>query len=158
VRCEADVEVELKSGIVVGLLVLAAALFGGMFTPGDWYASLEKPSWNPPGWVFGPVWTILYVMIAIAGWLAWRGRDRSRLPITLWGGQLLLNALWSWLFFGLERPGAAFVDIVILWLLIAAFIVAAWRSSRAASLLFVPYALWVGFAAALNFAIWRLNS
>jgi translocator protein len=158
VRCEADVEVELKSGIVVGLLVLAAALFGGMFTPGDWYASLEKPSWNPPGWVFGPVWTILYVMIAIAGWLAWRGRDRSRLPITLWGGQLLLNALWSWLFFGLERSGFAFVDIVILWLLIAAFIVSAWRISRPASLLFVPYALWVGFAAALNFAIWRLNS
>jgi translocator protein len=151
------VEVELKSGIVVGLLVLAAALFGGMFTPGDWYASLEKPSWNPPGWVFGPVWTILYVMIAIAGWLAWRGRDRSRLPITLWGGPLLLNALWSWLFFGLERPGFAFVDIVILWLLIAAFIVSAWRISRPASLLFVPYALWVGFAAALNFAIWRLN-
>jgi translocator protein len=152
------VEVDVKSGIVFGLLVLAAALFGSMFTPGAWYASLEKPSWNPPSSVFGPVWTILYVMIAIAGWLAWRNRDRSRLPIALWGGQLLLNALWSWLFFGLEQPGVAFVDIVILWLLIAAFIVAAWRISRAASLLFVPYALWVGFASALNFAIWRLNS
>jgi translocator protein len=158
VRCEQDVEVELKSGIAFGIMVLAAALFGGMFTPGEWYASLEKPSWNPPSWVFGPVWTILYVMIAIAGWLAWRNRDRSKLPITLWGGQLLLNALWSWLFFGREQPGLAFVDIVILWLLIATFIVSAWRISRAASLLFVPYALWVGFAAALNFAIWRLNS
>ncbi|HEX7708944.1 MAG TPA: TspO/MBR family protein [Thermoanaerobaculia bacterium] len=147
----------MKSGIVIAILVLAAALFGGMFTPGEWHASLDKPSWNPPNWVFGPVWTILYVMIAVAGWLAWRNRARSTLPVRLWGGQLLLNALWSWLFFGLKQPGFAFLEIVILWLLIAAFVVVSWRISRAASLLFVPYALWVGFASALNFAIWRLN-
>jgi translocator protein len=137
------------------LLVAAAAVFGTQFEPGAWHAALEKPAWNPPNWVFGPVWTLLYVLIAIAGWLAWRARQR--LLVALWGVQLLLNALWSWLFFGLHLPFVALADIVLLLATIIAFIVVAWRRRRAAALLFLPYAAWVGFATALNAAIAVLN-
>lgn len=145
--------------IVFILLVAVAAGIGSQFMPGAWYRGLAKPSWNPPNWVFGPVWTALYVMIAFAGWLVWRGDGNRRTSmLTFWGAQLVLNAAWSWLFFGLERPDLAMIDIVFLWLVIGAFTIGAWRVSRAASLLFVPYWLWVTFASALNFAIWRLNA
>ena len=125
--------------------------------PGAWYESLVKPSWNPPNAVFGPVWTILYVMIAIGGWLLWQ-HGRPRVAIALWGAQMILNALWSYLFFGLKQPGVAFAEIVVMWLVIGALVIVSWRHSRAASLLFVPYLLWVSFAAVLNFTIWRLNA
>jgi translocator protein len=141
--------------VVFLLLVAAAALFGTQFEPGAWHAGLQKPAWNPPNWVFGPVWSLLYVLIAIAGWLAWRARDR--LLLALWGVQLLLNALWSWLFFGLRLPFVALADIVLLLLVIIAFIVVAWPRERAAAWLFMPYAAWVGFATALNAAIALLN-
>ena len=147
----------MRSAIVIALLVLAAALFGSQFMPGPWYEALEKPSWNPPNWLFGPVWTVLYVMIAIAGWLVWQKRGESRAPVVMWGVQLALNALWSYLFFGAQLPGVAFAEIIVLLASILAFIVVSWRVSRAASLLFVPYAAWVGFASLLNFTIWRLN-
>jgi translocator protein len=137
------------------LLVAAAALFGTQFEPGAWHAALEKPAWNPPNWIFGPVWTLLYVLIAIAGWLAWRARHRVLLA--LWAVQLLLNALWSWLFFGLHLPFVALADIVLLLLVIVAFIVVAWPRERAAAWLFIPYAAWVGFATALNAAIALMN-
>lgn len=149
----------MPSFLVFALLVVIASLFGAAFQPGAWYQDLAKPAWTPPGWLFAPVWTLLYVAIAIAGWLVWRAAgSRFTAPVYLWFVQLGLNAAWSWLFFGLHRPGAAFVDIVLLFVAIVAFIASAWRYSAAAAGLFVPYAGWVGFAAALNYAIWKLNA
>jgi benzodiazapine receptor len=126
---------------------------------GDWYATLAKPSWNPPNWVFGPVWTALYVGMAVAAWLVWKrqGRDR-RVPLFVFGVQLVLNAVWSGLFFGMRNPGFAFAEIVLLWLAILATIVAFRQVSTLAALLLAPYLAWVSFAAALNWSIWRLNS
>ena len=141
-------------------LVAAAAVFGGQFMPGPWYAALAKPEWNPPNWLFGPVWTVLYVMIAVAGWLAWRqggGWRGALLPLTLWLVQLVLNAAWSWLFFGQRRMDLAFAEIVVLWLLILACVVLFWRIKPLAGAVMLPYLAWVGFAAFLNYTIWRLN-
>ena len=152
----------------LGLVVLVAICFavaavGGIITSpkiDNWYATLAKPSWNPPNWIFGPVWSALYLSMAIAAWLVWRrcGWASAAAPLTLFGVQLLLNASWTWLFFGLESPGIAFVDILLLLATIAATAVAFWSRSAAAGILFVPYLMWVSFAAALNFAIWRLNA
>ena len=127
---------------------------------GDWYAALHKPSWNPPPWVFGPAWTFLYITMAVAAWLVWRegGWKAQRRALGLFIVQWFLNALWTPLFFGAHRPGVAFGEIVLLWLAIAATLVAFWRVKKAAGLLLVPYLAWVSFAAALNFTIWRLNS
>lgn len=143
--------------------VLATASIGAIFTGSgvqDWYPSLAKPSWTPPAWVFGPVWSTLYLSIAVAGFLAWRqGRSaEARWAMAWFALQLALNAGWSWVFFGLRQPGWAFAEIVLLWGSIFASTVALFRVSRAAGWLFVPYLLWVTFAAALNFAIWRLNN
>jgi benzodiazapine receptor len=148
----------LLSLAVFVLLVAAAGLFGAQFEPDSWYRELAKPSWNPPNEVFGPVWTVLYVGIAVAGWLVWRATGRMVMSLQFWFAQLVINGLWSFLFFGLHRPDLALVDIVLLLALIFAFIVTARHRSRVASWLFVPYAAWVGFATALNFTIWRLNS
>jgi len=141
------------------LICFAAATMGGLFMPGEWYASLKKPSWNPPGWVFGPVWTALYTMMAVAAWLVWRhgGWAAQRRPLGLFLAQLVLNAAWTPLFFGLHWPGVAFFEIVLLWLAIAATIAAFRPVSRAAMGLLMPYLAWVSFAAALNFTLWRLN-
>lgn len=144
------------SFLVFFALVVVTASTGLLFRPGDWYAGLQKPNWTPPNWLFGPAWTVLYVMIAFAGWLVWR-TDASPVLVGLWVLQLLLNGLWSFLFFGRRRMDLAFVDIGALWLAIAAFVVAAWPVSQTAGLLFVPYLAWVSFAAALNAAVWRLN-
>jgi len=122
----------------------------------NWYADLAKPSWTPPDWVFGPVWSVLYLSMAVAAWLVWR-EGNALVSLILFAVQLALNAAWSWLFFRMHSPGAAFVDIVLLWVAIAATTAAFWRRSLAAGLLFVPYLAWVSFAAVLNFAIWRLN-
>ncbi|MCX8090813.1 MAG: tryptophan-rich sensory protein [Verrucomicrobiae bacterium] len=137
----------------------AAATFGGFFSPGEWYASLQKPSWTPPPWVFGPVWTVLYTMMAVAAWLVWRqgGFAAQRRPLGLFVIQLALNASWTPLFFGLRRPDLAFAEIVLLWVAIAATLAAFRRVSVTAAWLLVPYLAWVSFAAALNFALWRLN-
>ena len=148
----------LLSGIVFLLLTFAVASFGALFLPGPWYAALAKPTWTPPGWIFGPVWTVLYVMIAMAAWVVWQQRARVDTGLVLWGAQLILNGAWSWLFFGLERPGAALLDIVVLLAAIAATAIAFARISRIAALLLAPYFAWVAFATALNFAIWRLNA
>lgn len=129
---------------------------GAVFRPGDWYAGLRKPGWTPPNWVFGPVWSILYIMIAIAGWLVWRAQPDS-LAVWIWGVQLVLNGAWSWLFFGRRRMDLAFGEVCLMWLSIAAFIVAAYPVSVTASLLFVPYLIWVTIAATLNYSVWRLN-
>ncbi len=147
-------------GLIIFLaLVASAASFGAIFEPGDWYAKLAKPSWAPPNWLFAPVWAVLYITIAVAGWLIWRkvGANRNT-ALTLWGIQLLLNASWSWVMFGLHQIGAAVVVILALWLMIAAFTVSARRVSEAASALFVPYLGWVSYAALLNIAVWLLNA
>jgi benzodiazapine receptor len=147
---------------LVGWLVLSfgAASLGGPYMPGDWYVALKKPAWNPPGWVFGPVWTALYTMMAVAAWLVWRcgGWAAQRRPLLLFLTQLALNAVWTPLFFGLHRPGLAFAEIVLLWLAIAATLVVFRPVSRAAAWLLVPYLAWVSFAGVLNFTLWRLNS
>jgi translocator protein len=147
---------------LAGWLVLCfgVAAFGTQFVPGGWYAGLTKPAWNPPPWLFGPVWTALYTMMAVAAWLIWKrgGFKAMRLPLGLFLLQLLFNALWPWLFFGRHQPALAFVDILLLWLAIAATLVTIHRVSRAAPWLLAPYLAWVSFAAALNFALWRLNT
>ena len=153
----------LKSAVALGgwlVLCFSAATFGAMFTPGDWYAALKKPAWNPPGWIFGPVWTALYTAMALAAWLVWRrgGFAKQRRPLSLFLVQLTLNAGWTPLFFGWRSPGLAFAEILLLWLAIAMTLVAFLRISRVAAWFLVPYLLWVGFAAVLNFVLWRLNS
>ncbi len=137
-------------------LVVAAASSGVFFQPGDWYQSLRKPRWTPPDWVFGPVWSILYLMIAIAGWLVWSEAPGSA-AIWFWGLQLLANAAWSGLFFGMRRMDIAFGGVALLWLLVAGFLVTALPISTAAALLFVPYLVWVTIAGALNWTVWRMN-
>jgi len=114
---------------------------------------------GPPNWLFGPVWTILYVCMAVAAWLVWRkgGFDENRLPLGLFAVQLALNAVWSWLFFGFHLPGAAFAEILFLLAAIAMTTVTFWPRSLAAGLLMLPYLAWVSFAGVLNWAIWRLN-
>jgi translocator protein len=141
------------------LLCLAAASLGAVFMPGEWYAALKKPSWNPPAWVFGPVWSALYTMMAVAAWLVWKtgGFAARRRPLGLFLVQLVLNAAWTPLFFGLHRPGVAFAEIILLWLAIAATLMAFRPVSSAAAWLLAPYLAWVGFAAALNGTLWRLN-
>ena len=150
-------------GLIVLLVVCfaAAGIGGAVTTPkiATWYAALAKPSWNPPNWIFGPVWSVLYLCMAIAAWLVWRqgGLAGAATPLALFAVQLVLNLAWSWLFFGFENPGLAFVDIVLLWAAIAATMVAFWFRSAIAGILFLPYLAWVSFAAALNFTLWRLN-
>ena len=138
-------------------LTLAAAAVGAQFMPGAWYEDLNKPPWNPPNWVFSPVWSILYVTIAISAWLVWRQLHVLGWPIILWLTQLGLNSMWSWLFFGLQRPGLAALEIVVLLAAIIATVIAFIRTYRPAGLLLIPYAAWVSFAAVLNVSIWRLN-
>jgi len=138
------------------LLAFGAAFLGARFGPGDWYTELRKPSWNPPGWIFGPVWTFLYASMAVAAWRVWKAGD-ARTALALYVVQLALNAAWSWLFFGLHRPGLAFVDILALWAAILATTLAFFPKDRAAGWLMVPYLAWVSFAAFLNFTLWRMN-
>lgn len=139
------------------VLVIGGGLAIGYVTaPGEWYAGLAKPSFNPPGWIFGPVWTVLYVLIAVAGWRVWQ-HDRRGLPMRLWWAQLGLNFLWSPVSFAAHRIGLALLVILLLLAAILAFIGTAWRQDRVAAWLFAPYAAWVAFASVLNGAIWILN-
>ncbi|MEB2187248.1 TspO/MBR family protein [Xanthomonas campestris pv. campestris] len=125
----------------------------------SFYAELQQPGWAPPGWLFGPVWTVLYGMMAVSVWLVWRrGRwGGARGALSVFVLQLGLNGLWSWLFFAWHMGAWAFADIVALWLALVATIVTFARYSRGAAWLLVPYLLWVSFAAALNYAVWQLN-
>lgn len=141
----------------------AAGLIGTIFTMpaiDSWYATLARPELAPPNWIFGPVWTTLYVLMGIAAFLVWqKGLDKKEVKIALsiFGVQLVLNTLWSIIFFGLQSPGWAFVEIIILWTAIAATIVAFARVSKVAAWLLAPYILWVSFAGYLNFMIFWLN-
>lgn len=144
------------------LTVYAVSALGALSTaPGvkDWYPGIEKPDWTPPSWLFGPVWTILYTMMALAAWLVWRCHETTRCQaaLTAFAVQLFLNALWSPLFFGLHRIDLAAFDILALWLAILITIGLFFRVRPAAAWLLVPYLLWCTYAAALNIAIWRLN-
>jgi len=143
------------------VLTLAIGYLGSLVTAPaipTWYAALIKPPLTPPDWVFAPVWTALYVMMAVAAWLVWRaGRGEARRQLTLYAIQLALNLLWSVLFFGLKAPGAAAIEIVVLLAFIAATAYGFGRWSRPARLLMLPYLAWVGFAAYLTFGIWWLN-
>lgn len=141
-------------------LCFSAAALGSLATTPNlavWYTGLAKPSWNPPNWVFGPVWTVLYVLMAFAAWLVWRKEGLWQWPLALFAVQLALNAAWSWLFFGFHLPGAAFAEIVALLAAILATTLAFWFRSVAAGILMLPYLGWVCFAAVLNFTLWRLN-
>ena len=144
------------------LLTFAAGALGGWATSASvasWYPGLQKPSWNPPSWVFGPVWTALYITIGVAAWLVWRRREAGggRAALAAWSIQLALNAGWSVVFFGMRQPGWAVVEIAALWCAIAVTIGLFARHSRGAALLLVPYLAWVSFAAILNVTIWRVN-
>lgn len=143
--------------IFVGL-VAGAATLGGQWGAGPWYDMLSKPSWTPPKWLFPVAWTALYLMIAIAGWLIWQTPHESQaLVLAIWGIQLLLNALWSYIFFGRKEIGLALAELSALWFSIAAFIAFAMPVNATAALLFAPYLIWVSYAGALNASIWRRN-
>lgn len=146
----------LSLTIFLALVIGVGALIGTQTRPGDWYAALQKPWFNPPNWVFAPVWFVLYAMIAGAGWRVWTTNARS-VPMALWVVQIVLNWAWSPAWFGLEQPWLAFAIIAALWLTIVAFLWTTRRLDRVAMWLFVPYFLWVSFALSLNLSIALLN-
>jgi len=158
----------MKLTIVIKFIVclavtFSAAFIGSLFTREavpDWYANLNKPSFTPPNWLFGPVWTILYLLMAISAFIVWQkglAKPAVRIALTFYLIQLILNSLWSVIFFGLKLPLPAFIEILMLWLAICFTILAFARVSILAVLLLLPYILWVSFAAVLNFSIWLLN-
>ena len=149
-------------GLIGWLLVsFAASAIGAVASiqAQSFYAELTQPSWAPPGSVFGPVWTTLYALMGIAAWLVWRegGFQKNKTALTLFLVQLVVNALWSWLFFAWHLGAFALIDLIVLWLLIVATLVAFWRVKALAGALLVPYLLWVSFAGFLNYAVWQLN-
>jgi tryptophan-rich sensory protein len=151
-------------GLIVSIIIcVGVAGLGGLVTDArvsDWYAQRAKPEWTPPDWVFGPVWTVLYICMAVAVWLVWRqgGIATAKVAVALFAAQLVLNGLWSILFFGFQQPGIAAIEIVLMWAAILATIVAFWNRSTPASLLLVPYLAWVAFAVLLNWTIWQMNA
>jgi len=148
---------ELGSLILFVALVLGGGLIIGFATaPGAWYAALSKPAFSPPNWIFAPVWSTLYIIIAVAGWRVWK-EDRNNAPMKLWWAQLALNFVWSPIFFSSHRIGIALGVIVLLLITIIGFMLMTWRLDKVASLLFAPYAAWVAFASVLNGVIWQLN-
>ena len=158
-------QLQSATGFVVFLLMCLGAQMTGAFLTvpvvrSGWYAGLVKPFFNPPGWLFGPVWTVLYFTMAVAAWLIWKvdsGNSLVKPALLLFFIQLVFNVLWSALFFGLQRPGLAFVEIIVLWLMILTTCLAFFRVNIWAALLLVPYLGWVLYAAVLNGAIWWLN-
>jgi tryptophan-rich sensory protein len=157
---------------LVGAIVVSqcAGLIGSLFTFSaipNWYATIVKPSFNPPSWIFGPVWTTLYVLMGISAFLIWKKLDHKILPnlngkkikiaLIIFGVQLFLNALWSIIFFGLHQPGFAFVEMILLWLAIILTMISFAKISKPAMYLLIPYILWVSFAGFLNFTLWQLN-
>jgi translocator protein len=148
-------------GVLVGLIVLClgagfVASFATMQSVIEWYPTLNKPSWTPPNWLFAPVWTVLYIMMAVAAWLVWRAGD-AKTALILFAAQLLLNLAWSFLFFGARSPGLGLIDIALMWIAIAVTIFAFAMRSRLAAFLMVPYLCWVSLATVLNASIYMLN-
>ena len=149
-------------GLIAWLLAsLAPGFVGALATrhAREFYAGLVKPAWAPPGWLFGPVWTALYIMMGVAAWLVWKraGWAGATVALSLFVAQLLCNAIWSWLFFAWRRADLAFVDILLLAGLIVATALAFARVRTAAAVLLLPYLAWVAFATALTYALWRAN-
>jgi len=149
-------------GLVAWLFIVFIAAAAGGFASanaGDFYSELIRPSWAPPGWLFGPVWSLLYILMGVSAWLVWRHRGFGGAPIalSLFLTQLVLNGLWTWFFFVWRLGGAAFAEILLLWLLIAVLVGAFWRIHKVAAALLLPYLAWVSFASALTFATWQLN-
>ncbi len=151
------------AGLLAFLVIcLGVSVAGGAATAssvGTWYQTLQKPPFNPPDGLFAPVWTALYIMMAVAGWRVWRahGLRGARTAMTLFGVQLALNLAWSFVFFGYRLIGAAMLEITVLLVAIVATMILFWKHDRVAGMLFIPYAGWVGFATILNLALWRLN-
>jgi len=151
-----------SAGLIVSIALAIAAAGLGAWASADartFYAELKLPAWAPPGWLFGPVWSVLYLMMAVAAWQVWRahGWRGARLALTLYGVQLAANALWSWLFFGWRLGFWAFAEVVVLWLLIGATVATFWPRHRGAALLLLPYWAWVSFASVLTWTVWRAN-
>ncbi len=155
-----------KNKQIIGLISWLAVSFiaaaigsAASIQAGSFYTQLVRPEWAPPPGLFGPVWTVLYALMGIAAWLIWRvgGFLAARTAITLFLVQLVVNALWSWLFFGLHLGALAFADIVLLWVLIIGTLLAFWRIRPLAGALLIPYLLWVSFASVLNYSMWQLN-
>jgi benzodiazapine receptor len=148
----------LAGWLVVSFAAAAAGALASV-NAGDFYQSLERPAWAPPASIFGPVWSILYLLMAIAAWMVWRERwfQYARGALMLFLFQLALNALWSWLFFAWHKGAWSLVDIIALWILVLSTCVAFWRVRRLAAALLLPYLAWVTFATALCFAVWRRN-
>jgi benzodiazapine receptor len=146
----------LSGWIAVCFLPSATAVFVG---PGEWYDELVKPAWTPPSWVFGPVWLTLYVLMGIAAWRVWvdRGFARARFELIFFLVHLIFNAAWTWLFFGLQQPVIAAIDIVVLWMMIVALTILFWRRDAVAGVMLLPYLLWVTYATTLNIGIVMLN-
>ena len=149
--------------LVLGGLILLCLVVGGIGGAASsgaidgWYRMIAKPVWTPPDWVFGPVWTVLYIMMAVAAWLVWKTGDRVKPALVLFFVQLALNLAWTFLFFNAQSPGLALAEIVFLWLFVAATMLAFFGRHTTAGWMFVPYLAWVSFAAVLNLAIWSLN-
>lgn len=144
------------------LIALSAGFIGSFFTTpsiASWYAFINKPSFSPPNWLFAPVWTLLYILMAIAAFLIWQKRDnlQTKPALMFYGIQLVLNTLWSIIFFGMKNPGLAFLEIIFLWLFILITLIKFYKINKTAGLLFIPYILWVSFALILNFAVWMIN-
>jgi len=146
-------------GWLAFVFVVAAIGAAGSIDSAQFYSGLARPSWAPPSSVFGPVWSVLYLLMGLAAWLVWRqdGFAAARVALILFGAQLALNAIWSWLFFAWHRGALALVDVIVLWVLIVATIVSFWRINPLAGALLIPYLLWVSYATALNYSVWRLN-
>ena len=150
---------KFRSGLaLVGFIVITfcAPLLSIGSMPGAWYAALQTPSWNPPPWLFGPAWTLLYTLMAIAAWLVWKRVGFSR-PLVLYFVQLALNAAWTPIFFGAHQLGWALIEIVVMWIAILLTLLSFRRVNPKSGWLFVPYLAWVSFATFLNFTLWRLN-
>lgn len=144
------------------LIVFSFGFIGSFFTTpsiATWYAFINKPSFSPPNWLFAPAWTLLYILMAIAAFLIWQKRDnpKTKQALIFYGIQLVLNAFWSIIFFGMHNPGLALLEIIILWLFILIILIKFYKINKTAGLLFIPYLLWVSFASILNYAIWILN-
>ncbi|MDB4638113.1 tryptophan-rich sensory protein [Planctomycetaceae bacterium] len=154
---------QLWFGLMLSFLICFAASGIGAFSTTSqidgWYATLNRPSYAPPNWIFGPLWTILYAMMAVAAWLVWKqeGFWKAAAPLGIFAVQLILNVIWSVLFFGLQNPGIALIEIILLWMAIFATIILFARRSMPAGILLVPYLLWVSFASVLNYGFWSLN-
>ena len=144
------------------MVSFSVAALGSIFTNQSlktWYTTIKKPSWNPPNWIFAPVWTTLYLMMAVAGWLVWEKQSPQvfSLPLILFFIQLILNGFWSVIFFGMQKMGLAVAEVILLWIFILMTIISFWELVPLAGALLIPYLLWVSFAFFLNLTIWRLN-